>query len=76
MLYNVILVSALQCVSDMCVYINIYMCVYIYTHTHTHTHIYALTSNAEEYIHTHIYALTSNTEEAEAEWFCEDLQDF
>ena len=74
MLYNVILVSALQCVSDMCVYINIYMCVYIYIHTHTH--IYALTSNAEEYIHTHIYALTSNTEEAEAEWFCEDLQDF
>ena len=74
MLYNVILVSALQCVSDMCVYINIYMCVYIYIYTHTH--IYALTSNAEEYIHTHIYALTSNTEEAEAEWFCEDLQDF
>ena len=22
-----------------------------------------------------VYALTSNTEEAEAEWFCEDLQD-
>ena len=23
----------------------------------------------------HAYALTSNTKEAEAEWFCEDLQD-
>ena len=22
-----------------------------------------------------VYALTSNAEEAEAEWFCEDLQD-